>query len=234
MAGLKLHDLELSNSLQDPPVLRAAWPQARHRSGRLPLRRAQEKSPHRAQPIWRGPRPRGWRSHFAQLAGDPRLSRAEIWRRTLAAHRARAYGRGRLLADGRRERDRPRTQRRAAARQIRLRPRCRPRASKAERILGLMEVVSQERRWLVLDRPTIADIACMPYIALSHEGGVSLEPYPAIRAWIRGSRGSRASSQCRGYDNALHRHRLLARSQIRAGAPRPLTQPPHRRGDDQE
>jgi glutathione S-transferase len=31
---------------------------------------------------------------------------------------------------------------------------------------------------------TIADIACMPYLALGHEGGVSLEPYPAIRAWI--------------------------------------------------
>ena len=39
--------------------------------------------------------------------------------------------------------------------------------------------------WLALDRPTIADIACMPYMALSHEGGLSLEPYPAIRAWIR-------------------------------------------------
>ena len=36
----------------------------------------------------------------------------------------------------------------------------------------------------------------------------------------RGSRHSRASSPCRRYDNALHRHRLLARSQIRAGAPR--------------
>ena len=36
----------------------------------------------------------------------------------------------------------------------------------------------------MLDGPTIADIACMPYVALSHEGGVSLDPYPAIRAWI--------------------------------------------------
>ena len=55
---------------------------------------------------------------------------------------------------------------------------------KAERILGLMEASIRTRRWLVLDGPTIADIACMPYVALSHEGGVSLDPYPAIRAWI--------------------------------------------------
>jgi len=55
---------------------------------------------------------------------------------------------------------------------------------KAERILGLMEAYLKTRRWLVLDGPTIADIACMPYVALSHEGGVSLDPYPAIRAWI--------------------------------------------------
>jgi len=55
---------------------------------------------------------------------------------------------------------------------------------KAERILSLMEAHLKSRQWLVLDRPTIADIACMPYLALGHEGGVSLEPYPAIRAWI--------------------------------------------------
>lgn len=55
---------------------------------------------------------------------------------------------------------------------------------KAARILGLMEAHLKSRQWLALDRPTIADIACMPYLALGHEGGVSLEPYPAIRAWI--------------------------------------------------
>lgn len=54
----------------------------------------------------------------------------------------------------------------------------------AARILGLMEARLSKNDWLALDRPTIADIACMPYVALSHEGGVSLDPYPAIRAWI--------------------------------------------------
>lgn len=32
--------------------------------------------------------------------------------------------------------------------------------------------------------PTIADIACFPYIALADEGGVSLEDYPSIRRWL--------------------------------------------------
>jgi len=55
---------------------------------------------------------------------------------------------------------------------------------KAKRIIGLMEAHLAKRDWLALDRPTIADIACMPYVALSHEGGVSLQPYPRVRAWI--------------------------------------------------
>jgi glutathione S-transferase len=55
---------------------------------------------------------------------------------------------------------------------------------KAARILGLMEDHLAKNDWLALGHPTIADIACMPYVALSHEGGISLEPYPAIRAWI--------------------------------------------------
>jgi glutathione S-transferase len=55
---------------------------------------------------------------------------------------------------------------------------------KAKRIIGLMEARLAKRDWLALDRPTIADIACMPYVALSHVGGVSLQPYPRVRAWI--------------------------------------------------
>ncbi len=55
---------------------------------------------------------------------------------------------------------------------------------KAKLILGLMESHLAKREWLALGRPTIADIACMPYVALAHEGGLSLQPYPHLRAWI--------------------------------------------------
>lgn len=38
--------------------------------------------------------------------------------------------------------------------------------------------------WICLgDHPTIADIACFPYVMLSEEGGVSRMDYPAIRRW---------------------------------------------------
>jgi len=34
------------------------------------------------------------------------------------------------------------------------------------------------------EKPTLADIACFPYVALSEEGGVSRISYPAIRRWL--------------------------------------------------
>lgn len=55
---------------------------------------------------------------------------------------------------------------------------------KSARILGLLEAHLKTNTWLAADHPTIADIACMPYVALGHEGGVTLDDYPAIRAWI--------------------------------------------------
>lgn len=55
---------------------------------------------------------------------------------------------------------------------------------KSARILGLLEAQLKTNNWLALDRPTIADIACMPYVGLGHEGGVPLDAYPAIRGWI--------------------------------------------------
>ena len=40
------------------------------------------------------------------------------------------------------------------------------------------------RDWLCSpDHPTIADVACFPYVVLSEEGGISRMPYPAIRRW---------------------------------------------------
>ena len=38
--------------------------------------------------------------------------------------------------------------------------------------------------WLAAGKPTIADVACMPYAALSHMGGIPLDDHSAIRAWI--------------------------------------------------
>lgn len=38
-------------------------------------------------------------------------------------------------------------------------------------------------------RPTIADIACFPHVALAPDGGLPLDFYPAIRLWMRAVRG---------------------------------------------
>lgn len=39
--------------------------------------------------------------------------------------------------------------------------------------------------WLALGRPTIADLACYPYVALADEAKVPLADYPAVRAWMK-------------------------------------------------
>ncbi|MBY0561386.1 glutathione S-transferase [Hyphomicrobium sp.] len=55
---------------------------------------------------------------------------------------------------------------------------------KARRVLALLEAHLSNQQWLAMGRPTVADIACMPYVALGHEGGVPLDDFPAIRAWV--------------------------------------------------
>lgn len=55
---------------------------------------------------------------------------------------------------------------------------------RAANILPVIDAHLARHQWLALDRPTIADCAVMPYIALAHEGGISLQPYPNITGWI--------------------------------------------------
>jgi len=54
----------------------------------------------------------------------------------------------------------------------------------ARRALLAMERHLADRAFLVAERFTIADIALYAYTHVAHEGGVSLEPYPAVRAWV--------------------------------------------------
>jgi glutathione S-transferase len=50
--------------------------------------------------------------------------------------------------------------------------------------LRILEQHLSGREWLCGRSPTIADIACFPYIALAPMGEISLAPYPAIQRWI--------------------------------------------------
>jgi glutathione S-transferase len=63
---------------------------------------------------------------------------------------------------------------------------CRAGAHRLFRILDehLWFGEQEGRDWIVPgEHPTIADIACFPYVILSEEGGISRQDYPAIRRW---------------------------------------------------
>ena len=51
--------------------------------------------------------------------------------------------------------------------------------------LKVLEGRLKDHPWLALDRPTIADLACYPYVHTAPEAGVPLEDYPAVTAWIK-------------------------------------------------
>lgn len=54
----------------------------------------------------------------------------------------------------------------------------------ADRILTFMDGHLSDRVFLAADHVTIADLACYSYVAHAPDGGVALEPYPAVRAWL--------------------------------------------------
>jgi glutathione S-transferase len=54
----------------------------------------------------------------------------------------------------------------------------------AKRLFDALEPELAGRRFALGDQPSIADVAGYSYIAHAPEGGVSLKPYPNIRAWL--------------------------------------------------
>lgn len=55
---------------------------------------------------------------------------------------------------------------------------------RSARILPLIEVHLAAHQWLALGRPSIADCAVFPYVALAPEGGIALSDYPNTRQWL--------------------------------------------------
>jgi glutathione S-transferase len=55
----------------------------------------------------------------------------------------------------------------------------------AQNILKFMDGHLAGRDWLAAQHATIADLACYSYVAHAPEGGISLDPYAAVRAWLR-------------------------------------------------
>lgn len=65
--------------------------------------------------------------------------------------------------------------------------------SGSKRVLRELESHLSEQRirgcaWLAGDKPTVADIACFPYTALSPDAGIDHDDYPAVRSWLHAMR----------------------------------------------
>ncbi|MDQ2140850.1 glutathione S-transferase [Alcaligenaceae bacterium B3P038] len=57
-----------------------------------------------------------------------------------------------------------------------------------EKSPGVLSVLDQQlasNEWLAIGRPTIADCAVYPYVALAPEGSVDLAPYTHIARWMK-------------------------------------------------
>jgi glutathione S-transferase len=79
---------------------------------------------------------------------------------------------------------------------------------------GLFEQKMRGMQFLASGRPTIADIACFPYVALAPDGGVTLDPYPTIRLWSRALRSLDGFIEMPG----IHRlHELKPEPQLEPG-----------------
>jgi glutathione S-transferase len=50
--------------------------------------------------------------------------------------------------------------------------------------LDVMEKRLASHAWLALGRATIADVGCFPYVALAHEGEITLDDHPSVRTWV--------------------------------------------------
>lgn len=55
----------------------------------------------------------------------------------------------------------------------------------ARKALDILEwQLSTTKDWLALGRPTLADIACYPYVKRAPEGGLPLSSYPTVETWL--------------------------------------------------
>ncbi len=53
----------------------------------------------------------------------------------------------------------------------------------SNKVLRIIDSHLSEQMWLVGNKPSIADIAIYPYLALAHEGHIDMKPYEHIQVW---------------------------------------------------
>ncbi|MBA1271764.1 glutathione S-transferase family protein [Stutzerimonas azotifigens] len=57
--------------------------------------------------------------------------------------------------------------------------------AKSPAVLSILDQHLERHDWLAMGRPTIADCAVYPYVALAPEGSVDLEPYGHVAGWMK-------------------------------------------------
>jgi glutathione S-transferase len=48
----------------------------------------------------------------------------------------------------------------------------------------LLDLRLKGRAWLETDQPTVADIACYPYVSRGADAGIAMSNYPSLQAWF--------------------------------------------------
>ncbi|CAK1367446.1 hypothetical protein CB0940_10722 [Cercospora beticola] len=76
-------------------------------------------------------------------------------------------------------------------------------ALRGNQSLKILDKQLETNDWLVLGRPTIADISVFVYIALAEMGDISLKPYENVRKWIERIKGLKGFLPIEGLDNPL-------------------------------
>lgn len=73
------------------------------------------------------------------------------------------------------------------------------------RSLEILDEHLLQQPWLAGGRPSIADVANFPYVALAPMGDIALEPYPAVLAWIARFRELPGFVPIQGLDDPRYR-----------------------------
>ena len=55
---------------------------------------------------------------------------------------------------------------------------------RSHQVLDIIDRHLVSRQWLELNRPTIADISCFPYVAMAEDGKITLTDRKNIVAWV--------------------------------------------------
>lgn len=74
---------------------------------------------------------------------------------------------------------------------------------RAKKSLRILEQHLAAEKWLANGRPTVADLSVFVYIALAPMGDISLEPYPAVKAWIERIKGLKGFFGIEGLDDPM-------------------------------